>query len=135
MDIVNTFRIILNEYEADLHRRGVQVIDDCREAAIEINAEPVLIQDACRALIDNAVRFNRPNGKVIISLLEEADGRGMIVADSGIGMRPDQVKKINNRLSLSGLADVERLMRLTQGQWHMDSQHKVGTQVRLAWQK
>ena len=45
-------------------------------------------------LVSNAVKYNRDNGEVFISVSQIADGVSIAVRDTGIGMSPDEVSKL-----------------------------------------
>ncbi len=45
-------------------------------------------------LIDNAIKFNKENGKVLISIYEEEDSIKFSIKDTGIGIPQDKVSKI-----------------------------------------
>ena len=59
-----------------------------------ITGSYVLLYRAVYNLVENAIKYNRPNGSVTVSL-KEKNGQAMIlVKDTGIGISPENQKKI-----------------------------------------
>ena len=59
-----------------------------------ITGSYVLLYRAVYNLVENAIKYNRPNGSVTVSV-KEKNGQAMIlVKDTGIGISPDNQKKI-----------------------------------------
>ena len=66
------------------------------ESAV-VNGVPQLLQSIVLNLCDNAVKYNRPNGTVAVTV--KAQNRGVIlsVADTGIGIPPEHQERIFER--------------------------------------
>ena len=61
---------------------------------LNITGSYVLLYRAVYNLVENAIKFNRPNGSVTVSV-KEKNGQAMIlVKDTGIGISPENQKKI-----------------------------------------
>ncbi len=59
-----------------------------------ITGSYVLLYRAVYNLVENAIKYNRPNGSVTVSV-KEKNGQAMIlVKDTGIGISPENQKKI-----------------------------------------
>lgn len=91
-------------------------------------------------LLSNALKYNRPGGRVTVRLAEEADGQVSIeVADTGLGIPADQLPKLFepfNRLGRQGggiegtgigLAVSRALVELMRGDIAVDSRRDEGT--------
>jgi signal transduction histidine kinase/ActR/RegA family two-component response regulator len=60
-----------------------------RARPLWVETDPVLLKRAIRNLVTNAIRYNRPNGKVLLSC-RVRDGRAVVqVWDTGVGIPPD----------------------------------------------
>jgi signal transduction histidine kinase len=97
-------------------------------------------------LISNAIKFTPENGKVRVSASCCGDGLVMAVADTGIGMAPDEVPKalerfgqIDSRLARKyegtglGLPLAKRLTELHGGVLRIESQINAGTMVSVVF--
>ena len=61
---------------------------------LNITGSYVLLYRAVYNLVENAIKYNRPNGSVTVSV-KEKNGQAMIlVTDTGIGISPENQKKI-----------------------------------------
>ena len=61
---------------------------------LNITGSYVLLYRAVYNLVENAIKYNRPNGSVTVSV-KEKNGQAMIlVKDTGIGISPENQKKI-----------------------------------------
>ena len=60
----------------------------------DVTGSYVLLYRAVYNLVENAIKYNRPNGSVTVSV-KEKNGQAMIlVKDTGIGISPENQKKI-----------------------------------------
>jgi signal transduction histidine kinase len=121
----------------------IQPIDN----SIYINADHVRIKQVLINLLTNAIKFNRPNGKVALSYEISADGNLILkVTDTGIGMKPDdlkialekfrQVDSDKNRHQEGtglGLSISKSLVELHGGTLSLTSIYGKGTQVVLTF--
>lgn len=60
-------------------------------------APPNLIHSLVNNLVSNAIRYNRPDGAIHITCTHIQDALRLEVADSGIGIAPDELDKIFQR--------------------------------------
>jgi two-component system phosphate regulon sensor histidine kinase PhoR len=91
-------------------------------------------------LLTNAIKYNRPGGKIFVALEEDADCAFIRIADTGIGISPQSIKEVFKRhfrekaRSLGnmkglgiGLSLVEEIVRLHSGDIHLESETDKGT--------
>jgi two-component system phosphate regulon sensor histidine kinase PhoR len=62
-----------------------------------IRGDRKLVKTACSNLIDNAIKYNRPGGRVEMSIESTADEITVVVADTGIGIPAPEQRKIFER--------------------------------------
>lgn len=140
--------------EMDLHQAAREAIETCGPAArdanvtIHLHADGPLMMHADRGeidmilnnLISNAVKYNRPGGRVEVTLAV-SDGTVRIeVADTGIGMSQEEAAKLFGEFvriknektrhilgSGLGLSIVKKLVELYEGEAAVTSQPDVGS--------
>jgi len=97
-------------------------------------------------LCDNAIRYNKENGKVYVSVGEEDDNVYLSVRDTGIGIDEEYRERIFERFyrvdkSRSketggtglGLAIVKHIVALHHAELRLDSEVGVGTEIRIVF--
>jgi signal transduction histidine kinase len=86
----------------------VEAVEKVRPAAAEqnVNLESLVVSGRVKAdheklrqalvnILDNGVRFNQPNGTVLVTCTESGDGRTYLaVTDTGVGMSGEDLKKL-----------------------------------------
>lgn len=148
--------------DLDLKQVAVEAIETAtaaaREAGVTINlhAESPVVMQADRGEIDmilnnlmsNAVKYNRPNGRVEVTIAEDAGFATITVADTGIGMSPEETAKLfgefvrikNDRTrnilgSGLGLSIVKKLVELYDGSATVTSEPDVGSTFAIRLRK
>jgi two-component system, OmpR family, phosphate regulon sensor histidine kinase PhoR len=105
-----------------------------------VMADPGRLEQMLTNLVDNAIKFNRPNGSVTLSLESDDHFQKISVEDTGEGIVPEHADRIFERLyrvdrgrtrdiggTGLGLAIVKHLTRLHGGEISVSSQLGVGT--------
>lgn len=100
-------------------------------------------------LIENAVKFNKPDGKVLLKITSKSINADMeqihiVLADTGIGMSKQQLERLFEPFSRGkriasevnsgtgiGLAIVKHIADAMKGEIHVDSTLNMGTTVEL----
>lgn len=114
------------------------------EARVRIGKE--LAQELTYNLIQNAIRYNKPDGKVIVKMTADVDKVSFSVEDTGIGIPPEHQERIFERFyrvdkSRSkelggtglGLAIVKHICTLTGGVLNLESKLHIGTKICIVW--
>ncbi|MDE2073051.1 MAG: PAS domain-containing sensor histidine kinase [Alphaproteobacteria bacterium] len=109
-----------------------------------IDADAGRLRQVLHHLLSNAMKFTPDGGAVSVRLEPEAAGLWIVVADSGIGMAPDQIavalepfRQIDGSLARRfegaglGLALTKALVDLHNGRLAIESEEGVGTTVRV----
>lgn len=109
---------------------------------IYIRGNKSLLEELLYNLCDNAIRYNKPQGTVTVSLLPEGSGAALQVADTGIGIPEKYRERIFERFfrvdkSRSketggtglGLAIVKHIAQVHQAQVELTSKENQGTVI------
>ena len=140
--------------KVDLAEVARDVMEGVQPAAREMNltvelhaAHPVFlagdrgeVEMILNNLVSNAVKYNRPDGRVDIRLRRDGDAAAVAVSDTGIGMTPEEterlfggkggIKDARTRDSVGngvGLSIVRKLASLYGGNVAVESKPEVGT--------
>jgi two-component system heavy metal sensor histidine kinase CusS len=109
-----------------------------------IRADAMLFGRAVSNLIDNALRFVRPGGKIDIVLSVDGHGANVSVSDDGCGIGREDLPHVFDRFyradksrsssgSGLGLAIVKSIMDLHHGSVGIESEENAGTKVKLTF--
>lgn len=136
---------VLALIQPQAEERGIAIVNEVPEA-IQVLADPLRLTQILQNLLDNAVKFNRPNGHVWIRARRLGEHLEISIADTGIGIPPADQPRIFERFyrgeksrsretggSGLGLAIVKHLVQLHGGEIHVRSEPGVGSEftVRL----
>ncbi len=108
----------------------------------KVKGEETLLQQAIRAIIENAIKYSASGTKIFIKS-QIKDGFGRIsIRDQGIGMHEDDKKRIFDRFyrvddsrtkstggTGLGLAIVKRIVEIHEGKIEIESEYEVGTEI------
>ena len=83
------------QHLAALHE--IAISSECPEALPMVLGDIDLIERAVHNLVENAIKYSRPGGKVTTSLTEVPAGVRFSVQDTGIGIPADQIPLIFDR--------------------------------------
>ena len=82
----------------------LQLNADKRQVTLHLDTSPVLVQGSPKMLeeliynlIDNAIRYNRPEGQVYVSVKKEDGSAVLRVRDTGIGIEKKHLDSIFER--------------------------------------
>ena len=110
----------------------------------KIKGDETLLQQAIRALIENATKYSEPNTNIYIkSFIKNGFGR-ISIRDEGVGISDEDAKRIFDRfyrVDLSrtkatggtglGLAIVKRIVEIHNGKIEVDSKMNEGTEISI----
>ncbi len=111
---------------------------------ISICGIPRLLQEICYNLVDNAIKYNQPGGKVTIALHQSKNGARLSVSDTGIGIPQEHHSRIFERFyrvdkshskeiggTGLGLSIVKHAVMLHSGTMEVDSIPNQGTTISI----
>ncbi len=88
IDLRDLTERVVSRHEPLAHARSVVLRADLPTAPIDVAADPALLECAFSNVVDNAIRYNREGGEVLVSLALAEDGTRFRfwVADNGPGV-------------------------------------------------
>ncbi len=123
-------------------RRGVTLLVEGEDVSVQGSRN--LLEELIYNLCDNAIRYNTPNGSVVVRIGAEKNCVCLEVKDTGIGISPEHQGRIFERFyrvdkSRSretggtglGLAIVKHIAEQHKAQIKLESKECVGTTIRI----
>ncbi|WDU83179.1 sensor histidine kinase [Caloramator sp. Dgby_cultured_2] len=105
-----------------------------------ILADKFRIRQVIINLIDNAVKFSKQDGSILIRTIREKHAVKIIVEDDGIGIPIEKIDKVKEKFykidikkegSGLGLAICDEIIRLHKGDIVIESNEGLGTKVTI----
>lgn len=95
LDLNQILEQSVNKFRQDAAKRGIAFVSKLPKHKLKkIFGDEQKISQAIESLIDNAVKFNKENGKITI-ILDERDGSALIsIKDSGVGISEKEKEKV-----------------------------------------
>lgn len=95
LDISGIANEVADDLRSNAAKNGIQISVDAETAVIKGNRNQIyeLVYNLC----DNAIRYNRPDGKVKITVKENDNKPYIIVSDTGIGIPEKHRKRVFER--------------------------------------
>jgi PAS domain S-box-containing protein len=89
-NVLNQAAVVAKEYGVDVYMEMPQ------EQSILLDADPEKLGLAVSNLLENAIKYNVPNGKVVVSIEKKTDVPfvQINVADTGLGIPPEALDKL-----------------------------------------
>jgi two-component system, OmpR family, phosphate regulon sensor histidine kinase PhoR len=97
VNIVDILRDVVHTLEFRAEQRGVQVRIDVVKSELLVYGDKERLQQVCTNLIDNAIKYNVPNGSVTVQASPSPYGVEIAVVDTGIGIPAESVGRIFER--------------------------------------
>jgi len=82
-------------WSAAAERRHIEIRLEGSEAPIQ--GDPSAVSRIFMNLVENAVKYNKDGGRIVLSLQREADAVRVQVADTGIGIEAEHLPKLFRR--------------------------------------
>lgn len=164
-DIINLSKLesingeeMLETFESiDLYELANDIVENQRNRALErnINLELIgekldfftnkrMIENLISNLIDNAIKYNKDNGKVTVEVYKESNNCIIKVKDTGIGISHQDQDRVFERFYRAdksrskkiggtgiGLSIVKHIVEKHQGQVNLKSKLDLGTEVEI----
>ncbi|MGN1391712.1 MAG: ATP-binding protein [Sharpea porci] len=143
LHIKTTVENVLENYDASIIKKNIHVHTDLEDVIYIGNDQQ--IQTLISNLVSNAVKYNKENGDLNISLHEANDHMIIVVADTGIGIPSGDQSRVFERFyrvdkgrsralggTGLGLAIVKHIVSYYDGTIQLRSQLDVGTQITIS---
>jgi len=128
-------------------KNRIKIISNNIDNNIAVKIDPYAIDRIINNLIDNAIKYNKKNGFIEISLIDENDKVILIVKDTGIGISKEQQENIFNpyyQISHEkrniqgigmGLNIVKKIIKEVNGKIDIKSKINDGTVFKIIFKK
>lgn len=146
---------VIDMEEINLYKMTLDIVGSLKyrmekkNISYEINGKDVyikgnkrMIEDLLYNLVDNAIKYNKENGKIIIDFTEEKYRKIISIKDTGIGLEKQDVDRIFERFYMVnksrsggekgtglGLSIVKHIVEIHQGKIQIDSEINRGTNI------
>lgn len=139
LDLPELARGSIELFAGDAARRGVTVTLGTPDG-VELWADPGEVEIVLNNLVSNAIKYNREGGTVNVTLARRDGGVEIAVADTGIGLKPEEAAKlfreftrIKNEHTVKvlgsglGLSTVRKIATMYEGETQVTSESGVGS--------
>lgn len=96
-DLVDLLRLLVDEYTAQAAQQSLSFISHLPSEPVNLRADPELLQQAFRNLLDNAFKYTPVDGTVHLRLFTQPRRAIVQVEDDGIGIPAADLPKIFDR--------------------------------------
>ncbi len=135
-EVYNTLLPVAQKHKIEL---------DLKTSDVYVSAVSLMMNELISNLVTNAIKYNKPNGRVTINIFEENDKKLIQVMDTGIGISDEEKDRIFERFyrvdkshsrqiggSGLGLAIVKHVVEYHNGEIDVESKVGVGTTVTVS---
>jgi len=95
VDLLQITQQVCEQQAFSAQAKGVQV--NVLGTSAMVRGVPQIIEEIVYNLCDNAITYNKPGGRVDVTVVNSADGARLIVADTGIGIAPEAQSRVFER--------------------------------------
>jgi two-component system phosphate regulon sensor histidine kinase PhoR len=95
IDLEELISSVTSEFERAIQKHNISIINSVSNVYIENNYD--MLKHIVSNIIENAIKYNKENGKIYISCKERKNTIKLIIEDTGVGMESKNVDKIFNR--------------------------------------
>lgn len=88
ISVVDITRRVVESVDAQAKQKNIRVVINLPEAPMVIEADPTFLALALKNLMENAIKFSKMEGEVILSARRDDDRVVFAVEDKGIGIAP-----------------------------------------------
>ena len=144
--IAQLFDETSDEFRYQAEQRSITIVKHCAGGDISLMADRLKVRRIVQNLLDNAIKFCAPRGRVTLDASATASELTMRVIDEGHGIAPDQMLQITQGSALTfgrgkdedrepagiGLSIVRDFVRLHGGRFWVEANSPTGAQFCIA---
>lgn len=144
VDLYEVAQTVVDRLSSHAQKRGIQIKLEGEHAVI--NGVPSMISEIIYNLCDNAVKYNRDNGSIIVTIINDARHPKLIVEDTGIGIPQEHLDRVFERFyrvdkshsrkiggTGLGLSIVKHSVMYHNGKINLESKPNVGTKITITF--
>jgi signal transduction histidine kinase len=148
LELNDSVRAVVDRARAQAATREISLEYSAHGHVVPLRGNQNLIERILMILIDNAVRYSFPQGKIWVETWVTADQCGFVVRDNGIGIAQHDHERIFERFYRVdtartprdgghglGLSIAKSLITLHHGTIHVDSEMGRGARFRVAFSR
>lgn len=94
IDLLPVVDAVVGSVQAAAANAGIELRWVKKSAPAMVAADPDRVKQCLANLLTNAIKYNRPGGRVDVTLNHDAGHVAVCVADTGLGMRPEQMDRL-----------------------------------------
>jgi len=147
-DVAGTARAILNSLDILAKKHSIVLKRVIPDKEIRIWGDPDKMNEVISNLVENAIKYNKPQGSVDVALEEDAKSVTISVRDTGMGIPKDDIGMVFDRYyrlnrdasgdipgSGLGLAIVKEIIDMHKGNISVESEQDRGTKFTVTLPK
>jgi two-component system phosphate regulon sensor histidine kinase PhoR len=96
LDAAEIVRDVIDGFQPVAESRTVR-LEQAGLTELTVEADPQALRTIVSNLVDNAIKYTAENGTVSVLLEHDADGKHLIVRDTGIGMAAEHLPRVFER--------------------------------------
>ena len=144
LDVDDLLMGVTRRFSAQAQRKGIALTLGAPALAMLV-ADRFSLERMLGNLVDNAIRYTPPRGRVSLSAYAASDGVVLEVTDTGIGMSPERLATVSQPFAFGdasltgdrdgaglGLAIARTIVELSGGRLAIDSRPGLGTTVAVS---
>lgn len=105
--LIEILERVCGDAEAPAAQRGITIAFATQVRDAVVTGDPVRLRQTFVILLDNAVRYSRPHGRIEVTVHPSPNGICVQVADNGIGIPADEIDRVFERYYRGHGADQE----------------------------
>lgn len=144
VDLYDSATEVVERLTSTAQKRGISLVLEGEHAII--NGVPSMISEIIYNLCDNAVKYNKDDGRVTITVVNDAKHPKLVVEDTGIGIPSEHLDRVFERFyrvdkshsrkiggTGLGLSIVKHSVMYHNGKINLESKPDIGTKITITF--